>query len=111
MAELDPSVYGLDYSTSTGNQTTVADLIQSLETSYCGPITAEFMHLEVVFFLNFFAHLLRNLENIAFQSWQERQWFGETFERIISSELKGGEKLRLAELMLKCQVGEFVVIN
>uniref|UniRef100_A0A914UXX4 Transketolase-like pyrimidine-binding domain-containing protein n=1 Tax=Plectus sambesii TaxID=2011161 RepID=A0A914UXX4_9BILA len=84
--ELDVNMYGLNEKSTVmvrdDVEATVSDMIEFLETVYCGPIAAEFMHLE---------------------SWQERKWFGENFERVQTQKVTNEEKLRIAELMIKCQ--------
>ncbi|TKR61085.1 hypothetical protein L596_028245 [Steinernema carpocapsae] len=85
VAELNPAVYGLDAeSTATilGRDVTIGDLVEQLNSTYCGTMAGEFMHLN---------------------SWEERQWFSQTFEAVKREELTCEDQKQIAELLLKSQ--------
>uniref|UniRef100_A0AC35FBU2 Transketolase-like pyrimidine-binding domain-containing protein n=1 Tax=Panagrolaimus sp. PS1159 TaxID=55785 RepID=A0AC35FBU2_9BILA len=80
--ELNPEVYGLKLDDKNENGVTVEKLIAQLEALYCGPIAVEFMHLN---------------------DWEERHWFSQMYEKVLTEDLSRDDKQRIVKLMLKSQ--------
>ncbi|VDD94531.1 unnamed protein product [Enterobius vermicularis] len=87
--ELAPEMYGLDNETvvkTDNKEVKVFDLVEHLKRLYCGPITAEFMHL-----------IVRNVDT------EERHWFASNYEKLQQVTYTTEQKRKFADLMLRCQ--------
>lgn len=97
--ELDPALYGISAESNQIIQTegifygpnmTVEELVNSLESIYCGPAALEFQHLE---------------------SSEEREWLASAFERRGEIELTAQTRVELADIMLRCQAFDHFLAN
>ncbi|CAG2255189.1 DHKTD1 [Mytilus edulis] len=98
--EIDLSNYGLSKDSTTqfdvngilnngASKLTTAQLTDTLENIYCGPIAVEFDYLQT----------------------EEREWFAHTFESQRKSLIPDERKADLAKLMLKCQAFDHFLAN
>lgn len=96
-----------------GKDLSLNDLAEQLRLIYCGPMAIEFMHINVrVFCLlltasNLFFKLAVFLWNLS-QNWEERQWLAQNFENTVADELLNEDRIKLAKLMLKCEVSIYL---
>ncbi|XP_060070880.1 2-oxoadipate dehydrogenase complex component E1-like [Ylistrum balloti] len=99
--ELCPSKYGLSVDSQDSFSTegilctdqgtmTLSQMVKFLDKEYCGPIAAEFDHLETE---------------------EERNWFAEAFESKRNKEFSPDQKISLATLMLRCQAFDHFLAN
>ncbi|XP_048733031.1 2-oxoadipate dehydrogenase complex component E1-like [Ostrea edulis] len=97
--ELEAGMYGISTDSNhiiqtngifNGPDMTIEELIQNLESIYCGPAAIEFKHLE-------------NTEEI--------EWLAEAFERRGEVEIPAKTKVELADLMLRCQAFDHFLAN
>ncbi|EPB71732.1 dehydrogenase E1 component [Ancylostoma ceylanicum] len=89
--ELNPEIYGLSPNDALpGKELSLNDLAEQLRLIYCGPMAIEFMHI--------------NVRDLAFDNWEERQWLAQNFENAVADELRNEERVKLAKLMLRCEI-------
>lgn len=91
MPELDPALYGISAESNQIIQTegifygpnmTVEELVNSLESIYCGPAALEFQHLEVCLSIGYFTNLYLLLFKVAHFT-LKYMWFLKSAEKYL----------------------------